>query len=256
MASPTGTKRQLTITTVMKQRNVRKRTETQLLLSPVLQQGGNSSVVKPAVVLISDDEDSDAVDAVDSDESEDWNSDEPIQVWNSDEPTEDLMSESSNDPQSLPVTAAVSDNGTNSSSSNCSAECCNGNTNDGPYQPKLNYTNVSKKVQGTKTRHFKPAWYSSFKWLSYCLTENKAFCFYCCLATTLNLVNFSKRKSDRFVSEGFENWKKAISKFRVHEASQMHRESCMKLNALKQKSVFGHFSDMKSNDQKHNREML
>ena len=30
----------------------------------------------------------------------------------------------------------------------------------------------------------------------------------------------------------------------------------MKLNALKQKSVVAHFSDMKSNDQKHSREML
>ena len=49
---------------------------------------------------------------------------------------------------------------------------------------------------------------------------------------------------------------KVIFKFRVHEASQMHRESCIKLDALKQKSIVAHFSDMKSNDQKRNREMF
>jgi len=44
--------------------------------------------------------------------------------------------------------------------------------------------------------------------------------------------------------------KKALYKFRVHEASQMHRESYIKLNSLKEKSIVAHSSDMKSTDQK------
>jgi len=76
------------------------------------------------------------------------------------------------------------------------------------------------------------------------------------MATSMNLVVNFGRKSDRFVSERFDSWKKALYKFRVHEASQMHRESYIKLNSLKQKSIVAHFSDMKSTDQKQNREML
>jgi len=88
----------------------------------------------------------------------------------SDEPQgerDDLVS-TSYDPPSLSTSTA-------SSSSSCDAECCNRNSNDGPYQPKLRYANMTRRVQSKKPRYFNPVWYNSFKWLSFCVTINKVF---------------------------------------------------------------------------------
>jgi len=74
----------------------------------------------------------------------------------SDEPQgehDDLLSTSC-DPPSLSTSSA-------SSSSSCDAECCNRNSNDGPYQPKLRYVNITRRVQSKKPRYFNPVWYVS-----------------------------------------------------------------------------------------------
>ena len=78
-----------------------------------------------------------------------------------------------------------------------------------PHQPQLDYSSLSKKKQGILCCSFQPSWFSSFKWLNYCLTRNKIFCFYCYTATKQQLVTFSKKNSEAFVSVGFDNWKKA-----------------------------------------------
>ena len=69
---------------------------------------------------------------------------------------------------------------TESSDSLCIAECCNG---DRLYQPRINYSSVSKRKQGKCCRSFQSSWYGSFKWLSYCMTHNKVFCYYYHTAT-------------------------------------------------------------------------
>ena len=33
--------------------------------------------------------------------------------------------------------------------------------------------------------YFNPVWYNSFKWLSFCVTINKGFCFFCCMVILL-----------------------------------------------------------------------
>ena len=59
----------------------------------------------------------------------------------------------------------------------------------------------------------------------------KFFCCVCCSARSHNLVTFSKRNNLTFVEGGFCNWKKALQRFTVHEKSEMHRETMMKLTA-------------------------
>jgi len=116
--------------------------------------------VNSTVVLISDEETD--VDS-DSDEleygSDDWieagieelsnnefetteerGSNKSTEEWDRNKPTE-AGSESSNDANSLLVSNA------GSTSSNCDARCCNGNTNDGSYQPKLNYALITKRFR-------------------------------------------------------------------------------------------------------------
>ena len=42
------------------------------------------------------------------------------------------------------------------------------------------------------------------------------------------MLNFSKRGEDTFTTGGFNNWKKALEKFKRHSLSITHREAVMK----------------------------
>ena len=153
--------------------------------------------------------------------------------------------------QSVSISSDVE---TESTDSLCVAECCNGA--DKPYQPRISYSRLSKRKQGKCFRSFQLSWYSSFNWLSYCLTHNKVFCYYCRTATASRLVTFSKKSNDAFVSVGFDNWKKALKRFREHEVSHMHTESYMKLKSLQRDSIANQLCNLKATGQKCNREML
>ena len=88
------------------------------------------------------------------------------------------------------------------------------------------------------------------------MAHNKVFCHYCRTATASRLVSFSKKNKDAYVSVGFDNWKKALKRFREHEVCHMHTESYMKLKSLQQKSVANQLSNLKTAEQKCNREIL
>ena len=94
------------------------------------------------------------------------------------------------------------------------------------------------------------------KWLTFCVTRNLVFCFYCRLAATRGLLSFSKNASDAFVSKGFNNWKKAKERFREHEQSHAHSEACVKISALKQPSVAAQLSTKVLLDQEKHRNLL
>ena len=66
----------------------------------------------------------------------------------------------------------------------------------------------------------------------------------CHTATASRLVSFSKKNKDAFVSVGFDNWKKALKRFREHEVCHMHTESYMKLKSLQQKSIANQLSNL------------
>ena len=80
-----------------------------------------------------------------------------------------------------------------------------------PGEPSMK---VRKKKQGKQSRTFQKSWFDHHRWLTYCTTRNRVFCFYC-----------HKVKLQGGLT------------FREHEKSQCHREACMKYEASNKPSV-------------------
>ena len=102
----------------------------------------------------------------------------------------------------------------------CSAQCC------------LNYEKASQPLDKTmlasltsKGRKFLPQWYKQFPWLNICTTKRAVYCLYCCFSCHHNLNQFTRREEKVFTEVGFQNWKKAIEKFKSHERSTAHRDA-------------------------------
>lgn len=87
----------------------------------------------------------------------------------------------------------------------------------------------TKKSYGTQTRSFSTKWVEDYPWLNLCRSRCKVLCFTCCKAQSLKLITFSKCGEDAFMSVGFDNWKKALEKFKKHSTSSIHLEACQKL---------------------------
>lgn len=116
---------------------------------------------------------------------------------------------------------------------------------------------VTKKSKSRAGRTFQHGWFQDHKWLSYCTARNKAFCHSCRLAVEKGLVSMPKKKGHRaFVVDGFCNWKKAKMSFKKHERGQLHKEACLKLNALHQPSVATQLSNELQKDQLYRRKMF
>jgi hypothetical protein len=100
----------------------------------------------------------------------------------------------------------------------------------GPFQPNL------KEFPVTAGRKFRSDWYTTYNWLEYSASTDKAYCFPC-------RVSYEKQKTskadDAFTVNGTCNWKKALQKFQNHPISQIHLQNCGKLIAFKQSKVSG-----------------
>lgn len=109
----------------------------------------------------------------------------------------------------------------------CTHPCC---TDSKPFQPENPVVLASLVNKG---RNFVVEWFKQFPWLTLCLTKKKVFCFYCRYTSLHQLLIFSKNCSPAFISDGFNNWKKAMKKFNDHESSHTHLEARMKWEALR-----------------------
>lgn len=67
--------------------------------------------------------------------------------------------------------------------------------------------------------------------------NKKAFCLYCRQAYLHSLFTFSKSADKAFSILGFNNWKKAIEKFKSHETSMAHKEACTKWHSREGPSI-------------------
>lgn len=105
----------------------------------------------------------------------------------------------------------------------CTHECCSNFAK--AFQP---IDQVTLNSLATDKRRFQFQWYKQFPWLSICLTTKKAYCLYCRFADKYNLLTFSKMGEKAFTQISFQNWKKGIEKFKLHEASHAHREAFSK----------------------------
>ena len=138
--------------------------------------------------------------------------------------------------------------------SGCSSECCSMQL-DKPFHPIISFNNT-KRLQGKQARTFCGRWFNEHKWLTFCVSKNVVFCFYCRLAVTKGLLTFNKRSETTFASKGFNNWKKAKAKFREHEQSKLHTEAYTTYRALQQPSVASQLSLQAHREQEAHRELL
>ena len=164
-----------------------------------------------------------------------------------------MADDSDSDPEVDSESHGSSDTVTQSDEiSTCSSECCNSELSE-PYHPAS--IALNKRRQGKQNRSFQRGWFVEHKWLTYCETCHKAFCFSCRSALSRGLI-CTPSKGQAFVSKGFDNWKKAKERFREHEHCQVHREACLKLQLSQQSSVATQLSQALLVDQKYRREML
>ena len=126
---------------------------------------------------------------------------------------------------------------------------------DKPFHPIMSFSST-KRLQGKQARTFCGRWFNEHKWLTFCVSRNVVFCFYCRLAITKGLLTFSKRSESTFTSKGFSNWKKAKAKFREHEQSRLHTEAFAAYKALQQPSVASQLSIQAHREQEAHRELL
>lgn len=75
-----------------------------------------------------------------------------------------------------------------------------------------------------QSRCVQSQWFVKHPWLVLCKTRNKVFCHYCRYCVQSSFKQLGKKPEDAFTVTGFDNWKKATSRFREHELSQVHRE--------------------------------
>ena len=105
----------------------------------------------------------------------------------------------------------------------CEAPCCTASIINQPRGKCL--LTKTKTIQSGKARCFLSSWYSQFKWIHFCQTRLKVFCYYCVKASSLTGRNI--RADQAFVTTGFSIWKKAIERFKDHEHSVTHENAVM-----------------------------
>ena len=84
----------------------------------------------------------------------------------------------------------------------CKQRCCDDTS--GPFQTTDDtiFAKTAITYPDGKNGRFQVAWYKQYSWVVLWETKAKAFCFYCTFATSHNLMAFSSKAEDRFVTEG------------------------------------------------------
>ena len=89
------------------------------------------------------------------------------------------------------------------------------------FQPK-NF-DFPKKGYGKQNRSFQQKWFEQFPWLHYNEENDSVLCFICTKQNAKENLISATKKEEAFLKGGFSNWKKALDKFKEHEASQCHK---------------------------------
>lgn len=122
----------------------------------------------------------------------------------------------------------------------CNVSCCQDSLE--PFQVKDKSVLIkTRKVQG-HGRQFCPEWYRNYSWLVLCITHFTAFCSTCRYCYKRDLLT-DKLGEATFVTEGFNNWKKAIEHFERHARSGLHKESLQKIQCLKRPGIDVHLNN-------------
>lgn len=139
----------------------------------------------------------------------------------------------------------------NVSEQRCTAQCCHSDVE--AYQPTDSPT-VS--LLSVKKRNFNVRWYSIYPWLTVCATTKKVYCLYCRYGYFRNMLQLVKTGEKAFTSLGFNNWKKALEKFKAHELSHAHKEAKLKWIAKGKETVATPLSSQLQQEQRMRRDGL
>lgn len=121
-----------------------------------------------------------------------------------------------------------------------------------PNQPKD--ASVLKLTKQTHGRSFNSRWYKDFPWIHYCSSRKRVFCYFCLQAYQKGFLTSLMKTA--FCIEGFQNWKKAVERFKVHEKAECHREAKTKLCFANAPTIVEQLSVQAAKTQVENRRML
>ena len=161
-----------------------------------------------------------------------------------------------------PTNSYDSTTSTTATSSSCKCQCCSNVSTphhllvvDSSKKKQL-YSSKQHGRQKSHSRTIQSGWYKAHPWISVCTSEYKVYCATCRAANEQGLLTSKPIKSS-FIHHGFNNWKKALEKFREHECSNMHKEGTEKL-ATKARGVAidAQLKAQLRNNQEHHRKML
>lgn len=88
------------------------------------------------------------------------------------------------------------------------------------YKPLLTTNQFPIKQEYGKQRSFRKTWFDEYRWLAYSAFEDGAYCKVCAMFC-------ETPKADRLVKSPLTFWMTATEKFRKHEKSEMHINSCV-----------------------------
>ena len=94
-----------------------------------------------------------------------------------------------------------------------------------------------------------------WQWLTYNVTKDRVFCFQCAKAYQKKLL-LGKKLEQTFISEGFDDWKRAIEKFQKHENTDCHIEAVSKMYNDKTNDIGEVLSNQHQKDKEENRRCL
>ena len=80
-----------------------------------------------------------------------------------------------------------------------------------------------KKLCGKQNRAFQSKWFLVFRWLHYNEQNDSVFCFICVQQNAKLNLRTARNKELAFTSEGFSNWKKALTRFKEHQLYDCHK---------------------------------
>ncbi len=118
---------------------------------------------------------------------------------------------------------------------------------DKPNHPKLSV--IPAQRLATRTLYFQSKWYEDYEWIHYDPDLKKILCFHCSKASAMGIIDLAHNKDPAFISEGFNNWKKAIEKFKLHQTSHTHVLSVNQIAAVKRPSVIAQIQTQKQKEQ-------
>ena len=92
------------------------------------------------------------------------------------------------------------------------------------FIPQRNFKFPEKKF-GKFSRSCQHQWFLDFPWLHYDMDLDSVFCFMCMKSEDRSYLLAENKKEQAFISVGFNNWKKALDKFKKHQHSACHKTS-------------------------------